>query len=128
MDAADRLAQVTREYYDDWLSQGPQLQSALMNLTTYENPGLADQEIDAGVGRVNSALDAADVGYKNRMHSYGIAPTAEQQEVNSRLSSLNRSSQVVNAANQIRQALHDRNQAIATGVSVSSADDVLSSQ
>lgn len=124
--AADVLARVSREYYQDWLSQGPALQESLMNLTTYNNPGIANEEIGAGVLRTNRALNAATTNYQNRLDGYGIAPTAEQQAVNSRLTTINRSSQVVNAANQIRQALYDRNRAIATGgLTTSKYDEIV---
>lgn len=113
--AAKKLAQVTREYWQDWLSRGPDLQDQLIDMTTYWNPGLAGEEVGIGVNRVNRALDVASVGYRNDLASYGITPTAEQQSVNSRLEALNRSARVVDAANRIRQNLFDRNRAIATG-------------
>lgn len=113
--ASDTLAAVTRESWQDWLSQGPGLQEALMGMTTYNNPNLASQEVARGVDTTNRALDVADNSYALNMSSYGLAPTAEQQAVNSRLSGLNRSTQTVNAANQIRQALMDRNRSIAMG-------------
>jgi hypothetical protein len=113
--ASKKLAQVTREYWQDWLSQGPALQRQLMNMTTYQNPNLVAEEVGAGVGRVNTALDVASVNYQNDLRGYGVTPSAEQQAVNGRLEALNRTTRVADAANRIRQNLFDRNRAIATG-------------
>lgn len=124
--AAKKLAEVTREYWADWLSQGPALQRQLMAMTTYENPNLAAEEVSAGTQRANTALDVASVNYQNDLHGYGVTQTAEQSAVNSRLEALNRTTQVADAANRIRQNLFDRNRAIATGgVATSNSQSIL---
>lgn len=113
--SSKRLAEVLRGYWQDYETKGVPLLDDLMQQTTYYNPGLRDQEVAAGMSRVNQAIDVSGRNQMERLRGYGIELTPEQKADSDRLQGLTRTTALTDAANRITQHLIDRNRAIATG-------------
>lgn len=109
--AADTTAAILRSNYDNWKSMYFPQVSNLMDMTTYNNPGLVDQETTAATNQVNSSFDTARANQANDLARYGLSvdPAA------ARTTDLAQTAAVVGAKNNTRQYLSDRNRAIAVG-------------
>lgn len=113
--AAQNLADVTRATYEDWRKQYLPIALEMMNQTTYNNPGLVDKEVKSAVGNVESAFKNTQ-GLQDRTASrYGITLDDRQKAASDRITGLEKSTAVVDAANRIRQKLADRNRQVAAG-------------
>lgn len=138
-DPAKVTAEITRKQWDDYQSRFVPFENQLMDMTSYNNPGIVNQEIRAAIGEgnpaqtyrtgrgaifqipatgrgyVHKALDNAESQQKYQFQRYGMAPTDQQQTAIQSQNSLNRSKTVVDAANRIRRNISDRNMQIASG-------------
>lgn len=113
--ASQNLADVTRATYEDWRKQYLPIALEMMNQTTYNNPDLVGKEVKSAVGNVESAFKNAQ-GLQDRTASrYGISFDDRQRAASDRITGLEKSTAVVDAANRIRQKLADRNKQIAAG-------------
>lgn len=118
MDVASAI--MTRQNYNDAVKTFQPLEDRLMGMTTYGNANLVNNEINSAIGTdgyVQRALDSSQGQTNRNFQRYGLAPSARQQAALSSNNTLTRSTSVVNAANNIRQKIRDRNAQIASGVS-----------
>jgi hypothetical protein len=113
--ASDTWAWITRAQWADYLNRFAPREDALLNMTTYMNPALAQQEISKAKAEAGQAYDAASRMGDQYMSRYGAALTSGQQASQNRADSLGRSASVVDAANRITQKLIDQNREIALG-------------
>jgi hypothetical protein len=109
------MSTVLRSQWSDYLSTYQPIATAVMNDTTYNNPGLAATAITKSTGDVNSAFDTSAIQQQRQLSRYGGQTSPDQQAALARDNSISRSSSVVDAANNIRTNLADRNRAIAVG-------------
>jgi hypothetical protein len=110
--AADMAAAVTQAQYSDWKNTFLPASQAMLNQTTFNNPGLVQQGVTQAVGNVNQAFDTA-AGVQQRLATHaGIADDPTLSAVTSKVNNVQRSASVVDAANRIRQNLSDRNTSI----------------
>lgn len=138
-DPSKVTAEITRQQWSDYQSRFVPFENQLLGMTSYNNPGIVNQEIGAAIGEgnpaqtyrtgrgaifqrpatgrgyVHKALDNAESQQKYQFQRYGMAPTAQQQTAIQSQNSLNRSKTVVDAANRIRRNISDRNMQIASG-------------
>jgi hypothetical protein len=115
-DSADgRMAEVTLSQWADYQSRFVPIENQLMNMTTYNNPELAGQEIGRAQADTGNAYDNIAGSSAVQLGRYGMSRTSDQQASNNRLTSLGRSGAVVDAANNIRLKLIERNQTAAAG-------------
>lgn len=115
--ASDTWAWITRRNWQDYQDRFVPLEDELLNMTTYNNPGLARQEVSKGVGAVDTALDTSNRMQDQYFSRYGAAVSDDQRQVRQRMRRLQRGAAVTDAANRIRQRLIDQNRAIALGAS-----------
>ena len=101
--------------YEDYIARYQGTENALMDMTSYNNPDLVNDEVAASTNTVNSAMATAAANQQYAYQHLGMAQTAETQQANTARNSLNTSTAVVDAANKIRQRIADRNQQIALG-------------
>ena len=117
-DPAKVTAELTRKQWEDYKARFMPTENRLMQMTSYMNPGIVNEQIQQAVGTggyVTRALDSSAAQAQRGFARYGLTPNAAQQRAISRDTGLTRSKAVVDAANRIRQNITDRNQQIATG-------------
>lgn len=113
--ASDMLANITKATYEDWKSQYLPIALQMTDQTTYNNPGLVTEAVNAATATTRNAYDAA-YGVRDRTLSrYGVAQSAQEQAVNAQRNETDKTASVVDAANRIRRRLADRNRTIALG-------------
>lgn len=113
--ATDKLGAITKQQWADYQSRFVPIENQLMDMTTYNNPDLANQEINRVETDTASAYDNIANASAIQMGRYGISRNADQQQSSDRLSALGKSGAIVDAANNIRLKLVERNQMIASG-------------
>ncbi len=115
--AADRVGAVTKSQWTDYQTRFIPLENQLMNMTTYNNPALAGQEIGKAETDTGKTYDNIAGSSAIQLGRYGMSMSADQQASSDRLNALGKSGAVVDAANNIRLKLVERNQMIASGAS-----------
>lgn len=113
--ASDVSARLTRSTWEDFKKVYQPIARELMASTSYMNPQNALDDAQGAIQKVNTAFDTSSAMRNATMSSYGIAPTAEQSANQQRLTTLNRSASVVDAANRILKNIADRDRALAIG-------------
>lgn len=113
--ARDTWAFITRSMWDDYVNDTMPLEEQARQETTFMNPGIVDREINAAIPKVSQAFDNASRMQQEVLANYGMTPSQDAQRVNSRLNNLGASTAQVDAANQIRQRLIDRDREISLG-------------
>jgi hypothetical protein len=115
--AADTWAKITRSQWADYENRFVPYEDALMNMTTYGNPGLVDSAITRGTQAPRQGFDSAQRMNEQHQARYGAALTRGYDQTQERQNNVGRSAAIVNEANRIRQELTDRNREIAFGAS-----------
>lgn len=117
-DPAAVTGALTRAQWADYKQRFMPYENALMGLTSYNNPGIVQQEVDQAVGSggyVQQAAAGAVDQFNRNTARMGLSMTAEQRDAAARQSSLGKSKSVVDAANMIRRRIAERDQQIAIG-------------
>ncbi|MBW4056821.1 MAG: hypothetical protein HIU83_15765 [Proteobacteria bacterium] len=117
--AADRLGAIIKGQYNDKVARFDPIENALMQQTTYMNPNLAGREIGKAEADTMGTYDNIAGSQAIQLGRYGMSMTADQQSSSDRLNALGRTGAVVDAANNIRLKLVERNQQIASGSATS---------
>ena len=115
--ASDTWADITRAQWEDYLNRFVPREDALMNMTTYENPGVVDSTMAIGKQAAAIGYDATQRMNQQAAGRYGAALTQGYQQNQDRRDNVGKSAAIVNEANRIRQELQDRNRQIALGTS-----------
>lgn len=115
--ASDTWADITRAQWQDYLDRFVPREDALLNMTTYENPGLVDSTMAIGKQAAAIGYDATQRMNQQAAGRYGAALTQGYQQNQDRRDNVGKSAAIVNEANRIRQELQDRNRQIALGTS-----------
>lgn len=118
--AADRLGAITKAQWEDYQTRFVPIENQLMNMTTYNNPALAGQEIGKAQSQTARSYDNFAQAPAIQLNRYGMTETADQQATSNRLNGLGKTGAVVDAANNIRLKLVERNQLIASGAAPAS--------
>ena len=113
--AAGRLGAVTKAQWLDYQTRFVPIENQLMQQTTYDNPSLAGQEIGKAETDTSGTYDNIAGSQAIQLGRYGMNLSPDQQASSDRLNSLGRTGAVVDAANNIRLKLVERNQTIASG-------------
>lgn len=113
--ASDMAAQLTRQVWEDYKSTYQPIAISMLDNLTYNNPSIVTNALDQSRTNVNASYDAQATNKLTALSRYGVAPTAAQTQTSDRLSSLSRSTAIVDAANNIRMKLADRDQALLLG-------------
>ena len=113
--ASDTSGLVIRANYNEWKNAFFPKIGELMNMTTYNNPGLLKGQVADAQNAVASSFDNVQGGQARTAARYGMTVSARQQAAQDSAMSLARSSSMVDAANRVRGDQLDRNRAIATG-------------
>lgn len=113
--AADRLGAITKGRWEDYKNRFVPIEDLLMQQTTYGNPALAAQEIGRAEADTGRTFDSLAGSSAIQLGRYGMSMTADQQASSDRINSLSRTGAVIDAANNIRLKLVERNQLIASG-------------
>lgn len=109
--ASDTLANVTRAKYDDWKARFFPKVGELMDMTTYNNPNLIAQETAGAVNTVNESFNLANGSQARNVASYGMTQVPDDTRAND----LGQVASQVDAINNTRLVLKDRDRAIAAG-------------
>lgn len=117
--AATRQGAITKMQWADYQTRFVPIENQLMNMTTYNNPELAGQEIGKAQADTAGTYDNIAGSQAIQMGRYGMSLSPDQQASSDRINSLGKSGAVVDAANNIRLKLVERNQTIAAGTSQS---------
>lgn len=115
--AAVRMGEIEKQDWNDYKTRFIPIENALMQQTTYMNPALAGQEIGKAESDTAHTFNNIAGSSAIQLGRYGMSMTADQQASSDRLNSLGKSGAVVDAANNIRLKLVERNQQIASGSS-----------
>ena len=113
--ASDLAAKLTRQVWEDYKETYQPIALQMLDNLTYNNPAIVTDSISQATTNVNAAYDAQQDNRMTALSRYGVAPTAAQEAVNSRMSNLSRTTSVVDAANNIRMKLADRDRALLMG-------------
>lgn len=113
--ASDRLGAINKAQWEHYKTKFVPIEDRLMNMTTYGNPALAKQEIYSAQADAGATYDNIAGASAVQLGRYGMTRTADQQASSDRLNALGRSGAVVDAANNIRLKLVERNQMVASG-------------
>ena len=113
--AASRLGSITKAQWADYQTRFVPIENQLMNMTTYNNKDLAGQEIGQARTDTSKSYDNIAGSQAIQLGRYGMGMNADQQQSSDRLNALGKSGAVVDAANNIRLKLVERNQQIASG-------------
>lgn len=113
--ASNATAAVLQANYNEWKNNYFPKIGELTQQTTYENPALMGQELGRAQGQVNNAFGVAQQGQEYQQAKFGMTQTAEQRTANAGQMDIAKSASSVDAANQTRMALGDRNRGIAAG-------------
>jgi hypothetical protein len=113
--AASRLGAIDKAQWTDYQKRFVPIENQLMQMTTYNNPNLAGEEITKAKTDTGDYYDNITGSSAIQMGRYGMSLTGDQQQSSDRLNALGRSGAVVDAANNIRLKLVERNQQIASG-------------
>lgn len=127
-EAEQQLADVANAEWQDYITRFEPIENALMQQTTYDNPGLAATDIGAAQTQFNQSMNANETSQNQMLSRYGISPSGDYTTANNRLNDLNRQAGLVDAANRITQNLMNQNQQIATGTSAITPVPISSSQ
>jgi len=114
-DPSAMLGAVTKAQWADYQTRFVPIENQLMNMTTYNNPGLATTEINRAETDAGATYDNISNSPAIQLGRYGMGMTADQQQSSDRLNNIGKAGSVVDAANNIRLKLVERNQMIASG-------------
>lgn len=114
-DSANTMGALTRAQWADYLARFQPIEDSLMNMTTYNNPGLVAKEVTAATESANTAMGVATQNRGLNRAQYGLTATAGQQTAEARQDNLTGAAATVEAANKTRQNLLDRDRLIAVG-------------
>lgn len=117
--ASDRLGALEKARYEDKKARFDPIENALMQQTTYNNPNLAGQEVGKAEADTMQTYDNIPGSQAIQLGRYGMSMDADQQTSSDRMNALGRTGAVVDAANNIRLKLVERNQSIAAGTATS---------
>jgi hypothetical protein len=116
--ADNDYAMVTYALWNDYKTNFAPAQYALLDEMSGSNPAKAQDAVNYAMGRASYGMDVAKGGRQRQLEGYGMNITGDARAAMSRQDQLRDSLAVVNAANQTRRSLKDRDNAIMTGGSV----------
>lgn len=114
-DPSTTMGALTRAQWADYLARFQPIENSLMNMTTYNNPGLVAKEVTAATESANTAMGVATQNRGMNRAQYGLTARPGQQVAENRQDNLTGTAAAVEAANKTRQNLTDRNRLIAVG-------------
>jgi len=123
--AASRLGALTKAEWSDYQTRYIPIENQLMQQTTYNNPNLAGQEINKAETDTSHTYDNIANSSAIQLGRYGMSMNSDQQASSDRLNALGKSGAVVDAANNIRLKLTERNQQITSGAAQSFAGSTI---
>jgi len=109
--ADDRYAKITREQYDNWLTQYYPEQKKLLEQT--QNGSLMKEQLSRVEGNFSSARLASQTGIDNQKSRYGLSATQTSTSDENRLSLAK-----VASKNNVRDYERDRSLATLSGASL----------
>lgn len=113
--ASETTAEVLRGGYDTWKTKFFPKVEELMDMTTYNNPGLIGQQISDAQKAVTGSYTNVTGQQDRNLARYGMANTARQQSAADSSMLLSQSTALVNAANSARTTQSDLDKLIAAG-------------
>lgn len=113
--ASGWIGAIEKAQYEDKKARFDPIENALMQETTYMNPNLAGREIGKAEADTMQTYDNISGSQAIQLGRYGMSLNSDQQTSSDRLNSLGRTGAVIDAANNIRLKLVERNQQIAAG-------------
>ena len=113
--AADTRARLAREDYADWLRTFRPIENEL--IAQYDNPALRERSVAEAQQMAMQGLAGAQESLGRRNAELGISLTQGQQKSLDRQMNLAGGLALVNAANQTRRRIDDRDQQLLTGIS-----------
>lgn len=113
--AADTRARLAREDYADWLRTFRPIENEL--IAQYDNPALRERSVAEAQQLTMQGLAGAQESLGRRNAELGISLTQGQQKSLDRQMNLAGGLALVNAANQTRRRIDDRDQQLLTGIS-----------
>lgn len=113
--AADTRARLAREDYADWVRTFRPIENQLID--QYDNPLLRERAVAEAQQQTLQGLASAQESMMRRNDALGIAFTPGQQASFDRQTNLAGGLALVNAANQTRRRIDDRDQQLLTGIS-----------
>jgi hypothetical protein len=126
--AEQQLADVANAEWQDYIQRFEPIENALMQQTTYDNPGLFDQDIGAAQQAIATSAVTNQNSQQQLLQRYGESQIGDYATANARLNNLNTQAGMVDAANRITQNLINQNQQIATGSTAITPVPISSSQ
>lgn len=115
--ASDMAAQVLAGEFENWRQQFKPLELNLLNQSSLNNPQVLTDAVSKAGTIANQSFDAMGGVRRRRLAAQGVAPTADQQMVTDRISSLSKAAAVAGAENKARQQVEANDEMIALGVS-----------
>lgn len=113
-------AWLARQQWNDYQQRFQPVEQELINAIT--TPEMLDQRLSAIRANVSNAGNASSQVQDMLMRRYGVAPSAQQRQVDANNRDLAASLASVNAANNTRTQIYDRNQAALAGGSAVRSD------
>lgn len=114
-DPSVTLSRLTRAQWDDYIKRFQPVENRLMDMTTYNDPNLVAQEVNAATDSSNTAINTAITARDMNRARYGLTARNDQQQLEDRQDAITRSTATIEASNRTRQNLIDRNRMIAVG-------------
>lgn len=115
--ASALLASVTREMWEDYKRRFFPLEEQLMGMTTYQDPGLMDREVEQGKSRTSAMYDSMWHTMEQSSRSRGQQWEPVEYQANLSAYRLDKTAALADAANRIREKIMQRDREIATGAS-----------
>ena len=106
---------LTRAQWQDYLARFQPIENQLMDMSTYNNPGLVAEEVGKATESASTAMQVAIQNRDMNRARYGLTARAGQQQLEDRQDKITASTATVDAANRTREGLIDRNRMIAVG-------------
>lgn len=116
-EAARKMASVVRRQWADYLQRFRPYENELMRQTTYENPAVLQQALDDAQSSTLQYFNNVMRERRTALQDFGVREGQDTRQVNERLTQLSKSAALVDAANNIRQRIMDRDREIAFGAS-----------
>jgi hypothetical protein len=113
--AADMSAQILAAEYSNWEQQFKPIEQTLLGQSSLQDPNILTDAVSQAGTAAGQTADTMQGVEQRAMESRGIAPTAQQQMVNTRLNGLSRAASVAGAQNQARQQVSTQDELIAIG-------------
>jgi hypothetical protein len=113
--ASNAMADLTRAKYDDWKTRFFPKIDDLLNMTTYSNPELLTTEVAKSTDTINKSYDNVAGLQSRNVARYGMSQAPDQVAAQDSAMNLGKAAALVDAANNTRTMLKDRDREIAAG-------------